>query len=76
MSMFLAGTNSEILTSVLTVITAIGDWFVTTMPKLSALFYSSENGLTFFGVLAVAGLGFSVIFLLVKVIQNFMHFRG
>lgn len=40
---------------------------------------SGESGggsLTFLGILAVVGLGISVIFLMMRVIQNFLHFRG
>lgn len=65
-----------ILDSVLEVFTAVGEWIVSSVNALTPMFYSSEGGLTFMGVLAVAGLGFSVIFLILSVIQNFLHFRG
>lgn len=74
--MFLSDSGTNVLTAVLAVFTMIGEWLVTTVPKLFGLFYSAENGLTFLGVLAVAGLAFSVIFLLVGIIQRFLHFRG
>ena len=52
-----------ILESVLGVFDSIGDWIVTAVTDLMAMFYTSEGGLTLLGVLAVAGLAFSVIFL-------------
>ena len=55
---------------------AIGAWIITQLSTLSGIFYVAETGLTFLGVLAVAGLGFSVVFLLIHVIQRFLHFRG
>ena len=52
-----------IIESVLGVFDAIGDWIITAVNSLLAMFYTAENGLTFMGVLAVCGLAFSVIFL-------------
>lgn len=71
----------DILTSILAVFTAIGDWIPEAVTNLIPMFYSAgvEGGagsLTFLGVLAVAGLAFSVIFLVIGIIQNFLHFRG
>lgn len=65
----------SILTSILAVFTAIGEWISTAVTSVSAMFYA-EGALTLLGTLAVAGLGFSVIFLLIGVISNFLHFRG
>lgn len=67
---------TAILTAILAVFTAIGEWIGTAVTALVPMFYVSGTGLTFLGVLAVAGLGFSVIFLIVGLIQNFLHFRG
>lgn len=66
----------EILTAILAVFTAIGEWIGTAVTSLIPMFYVAETGLTFIGILSVAGLGFSVIFLIIGVIQNFLHFRG
>ena len=54
----------------------IGTWITGQLSNISAVFYVPETGLTFLGVLAVCGLAFSVVFLLLHVIQNFLHFRG
>lgn len=67
---------SSVLTAILAVFTAIGEWISTAVTALMPMFYVAGTGLTFLGVLAVAGLGFSVIFLILGLIQNFLHFRG
>lgn len=65
-----------IITAITGVFTAIATWIADTIPSIVAVFYDSTNGLTFVGVLAVVALGISVFFLLMGVIQNFLHFRG
>lgn len=66
----------SILTAILAVFTAIGEWIGSAVTSILPMFYASSTGLTFLGVLAVAGLAFSVIFLIIGLIQNFLHFRG
>lgn len=73
--------EGTVLESVLAVFTAVGEWFSDFVPTLFSLFWSAgtEGGvgqLTFLGVLAVAGLAISVVFLVIGLIQNFLHFRG
>lgn len=65
-----------ILQSILDVFSSVGTWIAESVTELMPMFYSAESGLTFMGVLAVAGLAFSVIFLVLGIIQNFLHFRG
>lgn len=65
-----------VLNAVLEVFTSIGEWIPGAVSQLLPMFYVAETGLTFLGVLAVAGLAFSVIFLVMGIIQNFLHFRG
>lgn len=67
---------TNILTSILDVFDAVGTWIVEAVNSLTPMFYGAETGLTFMGVLAVAGLAFSVVFLILGIIQNFLHFRG
>lgn len=74
--MILSGTSSSIITSILAVFTMIGEWIVTSVTSLMPMFYAADTGLTFLGVLAVAGLAFSVVFLIIGLIQKFLHFRG
>ena len=70
-----------ILTAILAVFTGVGEWIITTIPKMLNLFWTPGVGdaagsLTMLGVLAVAGLSISVVFLLIGFIQKFLHFRG
>lgn len=64
-----------ILEAILDVFTSVGTWIATSVNNLMPIFYG-ETGLTLLGTLGVAGLAFSVVFLIIGVIQNFMHFRG
>lgn len=66
----------SVLTAILEVFEGVGQWITTAVQSLIPMFYASETGLTFIGVLAVAGLAFSVVFLIIGLIQNFLHFRG
>lgn len=66
---------TAVLTAILAVFTAVGDWIVTAISALVPMFYA-DGALTFLGVLAVAGLAFSVVFLLIGIIQKFLHFAG
>lgn len=65
-----------VLTAILEVFEAVGTWIVSAVNNVMPMFYVAETGLTFLGVLAVAGLAFSVVFLIIGLVQNFLHFRG
>ena len=65
-----------VLDKIFEVFNAIITWISKAVTDVIPIFYSTENGLTFVGVLAVVGLGFSVVFLVIGIIQNFLHFRG
>ena len=67
---------ASVLTDVLEVFTEVGNWISTSVPTFYSLFYVDGTGLTFLGILAVAGLSFSVVFLLIGIIQRFLHFSG
>ena len=64
-----------ILEAILAVFTSVGTWLQTAVTNLIPMFWA-EGSLTFLGVLAVAGLAFSVIFLVMGIIQRFLHFGG
>lgn len=66
----------NVLESILDVFDAVSTWIQTAVTAVMPMFYSADSGLTFLGVLAVAGLAFSVVFLIIGIIQNFLHFRG
>lgn len=70
-----------VLEAILAVFTAIGNWIPTAIQQMVPVFYGVPEGgteaeLTFLGVLAVAGLAFSVVFLIIGLIQRFLHFSG
>lgn len=65
-----------VLNKILEVFDAVGTWLASAVNNMIPMFYDSTSGLTFLGTLAVAGLAISVIFLIIGVIQNFLHFRG
>lgn len=71
---------NNVLTAILAIFSGIGEWISTAVVDMIPMFWTaSESGggeLTFLGVLAVAGLAFSVAFLMIGIIQRFLHFRG
>lgn len=68
---------TSVLTAILAVFSAIGTWIVGAVEDMIPIFWNStDSSLTLIGVLAVSGLGISVIFLVVGLIQRFFHFAG
>lgn len=72
---------ADIITALTTVWDAIFTWIVGAIPRIVPVFYTAGSGstsgsLTFIGVLAIVALGISVFFLLMGLIQNFLHLRG
>lgn len=67
---------TSVVTAITGVFTAMASWITTTIPSVVAVFYDAEGGLTFMGTLAVIALSVSVFFLLMGLVQNFLHFRG
>lgn len=66
-----------ILQEILEVFTTVGEWFASAFDMVMPIFWNSEtNSLTLMGVLAVASLAFSVVFLIIGIIQRFLQFRG
>ncbi len=65
----------DILSAILDVFTDIGTWIVSAVQLVIPIFWA-EGALTILGVLAVASLAFSVMFLVIGIIQKFLHFRG
>lgn len=65
------------LQAITNVFDAIGTWITGAVNDLIPMFWNaSDNTLTILGTLAVVGLGFSVVFLLIGIIQRFLHFAG
>ena len=69
------GYESNLLDGFLSAFTMIGQWISGATSSLTTMFWAN-NSLTFLGTLAVAGLAFAVAFLIIGLIQRFLHFRG
>lgn len=68
--------TESVITAITDVFTAIFAWIMEAVQTVVGVFWASEGGLTFLGVLALIALGISVFFLVMGLIQNFLHFRG
>lgn len=66
--------TTTVVDSVLNVFDRIGTWFTGAIEDLIPMFYVNGE-LTFVGVLAVAGLGISVILLVLNTIKDYLRFR-
>lgn len=66
----------NIVSQITGVFSEIGAWISEAVGDLMPMFYNPETGLTLLGTLAICGLAFSIVFLLLNIIQNFLHFRG
>ena len=67
---------TTVLDAILAVFLSVGEWIADAVSAMTPMFWVTETGLTFLGTLAVAGLAFSVAFLIIGLIQNFLHFKG
>ena len=67
--------TATVISAITAVFTAVMSWIITAIQSVVAVFWTGE-ALTFLGVLALIALGISIFFLLVGLIQNFLHLRG
>lgn len=65
-----------VISQITNVFSQMFEWMTDSIPGITAIFYTSENGLSFLGTLTVVALGISIFFLLMGLIQNFLHLRG
>ena len=70
-----------IVTAMTGVFDAVFSWIMNAINAVIPIFWTAGTGdtggqLTFLGILALIGLGISIFFLLVGLIQNFLHLRG
>lgn len=70
-----------IITAMTTVFDAVFTWIKSAITSCIQVFYTAGSGdsagqLTFLGVLALIALAISIFFLLIGLIQNFLHLRG
>ena len=64
----------SLIGSITDVFSEIATWMTSAIADMEPIFWNSSSGLTFMGILACAGLGFSVILLVLSLIQKFMKF--
>lgn len=72
---------TDIVSAILSVFGDISEWIIATLMSLTDLFWQQTTTgdgyqLTFFGVMAVVSVGIGLIFLLIRVIQNFIKLRS
>lgn len=70
-----------IITAMTNVFDAVFTWILSAVNAVIPIFWTAGTGdtagqLTFLGILALIGLAISIFFLLVGLIQNFLHLRG
>lgn len=70
-----------VVTAIFDVFSEIGAWIVETFTVIQALFWTVPEGggagsLTFLGTLMVISVGIGLIFLIIGVIQRFLHLRS
>ena len=63
------------ISAITSVWSEIMTWITTSLASVQTVFYA-EGALTFLGVLAVISVAIGVAFLVIGVIQNFLHLRG
>ena len=68
--------TETVITAITGVFTAVMEWIMTAITTVIGVFWTAGEGLTFLGVLALIALAISIFFLLVGLIQNFLHLRG
>lgn len=57
--------------------TDVMEWIVTAIGSVQDVFYNTEtSALTFLGTLSIISVAVGVAFLVIGVIQNFLHLRG
>lgn len=69
---------TTVITAILDVFSAVGSWIPDAVDSMVPIFWTAgadgAGQLTFMGTLAVIGLGFGVIFLIIGLIQKFLTF--
>lgn len=66
---------SGVITAITEAWTAVSTWYVSTMQTVPEIFYDSETGLTFIGVLAIFGGGLTVIIGIIGAIRRWVKAR-
>ncbi len=64
------------ITNITNIWAGIMEWLTETLSGTTGLFYDPKNGLTLIGTLSVIGISIGIVFLIIGMIQNFLHLRG
>ena len=64
------------IANITSVWTSMMEWLVDALASVQSVFVSSAGELTFLGTLSVIGVAMGVAFLVIGVVQNFLHLRG
>lgn len=68
---------ADIVGSVFGVFSEVGDWFIGALSSFVELFYNTtDNTLTFIGVMALVGVGIAVTRMLFAIIESFVQMKG
>lgn len=62
-----------VISSIMAVFTAILEWFSSAFESVTSLFYNTETGLTFIGVVSVLTLGIAVFTLVIGWIRGLIR---
>lgn len=68
----------QLLTVILNVFSEVGLWIIDMLTSMEGLFWTVTDGavqLTYVGILSICGLAFSVVFLIIGVLQRFLRFK-
>lgn len=70
--------TATVISAITAVFTAVFTWIKTAILSVIEVFYTTgdQGGLTFLGVLSLIALSLSIFFLIMGLIQNFLHLRG
>ena len=66
--------EGSVVTAILAVCTAVGEWFISAVTMMTALFWSN-GALTFIGTLTVMGLALAIILLVIAAIRSALKLR-
>lgn len=70
-----------VVDAILAVFMTVAEWFGGAFDAIIPMFWTAGTGgeagsLTFMGTLAIAGMAIGVVFLLLRVVSNFLQFRA
>lgn len=65
-----------VVSSILSVFTAILEWFVTSLGAIGGIFYTAEAGLTFLGTVTIIGFAIAIVTMVVAMVRSLIKSRG